>query len=687
VIKVAAPAPAGAARALRLHAASPLVIAGDADVGDVLLSSPTLQAVVLGPRVGSSSGVRRLGQGEAVVERMVPVVDAVGRRTVTTTALTVVEARGREVIVRVQGVVSDDDDLRCTITYVLGESGPLRARMDLQNTGGGRHPDLAPGWVVRWGALTPLVPGIAAGVGFRGRTDWVGADADTGAVAFTLESGLIAGEHGPGWSVLGAVPRVVEAKAQRAVSWLLHVGTHDLPGLVDPLRKARGEVVKLLTGQVHSDTGPMAGAVITLRDKRQVVRQRARSDAHGVWRLHARPGEGLTVYASAPGRTLSKSEPVEPGRAVPVLRLGPMGDVRVQITDETGAPRAARLLLRGPSMASDVVRVVGAAPTRLPLTPGFWSVVVDGGPLRQQVRASITVDPKREAVLKVRLPKVLDEGDLVALDLHALGAPEVVARACAATDVQGFVIPGQATSTPGLIPSRRVDLADRGRLLLLPVATGGREARAERPDVVLAEKIQQLPGVARFILGPRSPGAGYLNQFGFRDDARTLPAGGFSLKIDGLEVAGPGSTPQRDLMDAWATHRLGAGGAPLAGSGAQAETNCGAVRVWITPGPLLEALRGIVVASAGPLLHVARRDGGLEVRLQAVPRHRPRALELWAGGKRLRRVAVPKGAGVLDLRQHFKVPPGASLLVRTVGGPAGAKDRAGWASTGIIEAP
>lgn len=688
------PPPAGPrATVATIDAAHPLVKAGLARAGDLWLRGDAVQAVVAGPdHPGPGGGGGHLvavgpaGAPEPLraFAGLVPMADADGLRPVRATLIEVVEHAGPSALVRVQGHPQDDPDLRTTVEYRVDASAPgLQIRVRQENRSAGRHPDAAPSWLVRWGELEPVVPGLGINPSpQRASAEWLAGDGEGLALALGRRGGLWQAAHGPGWSVAAPARIGLDPKATLEDAVRVDVARGDGAQAVATLLEAGGLVFRRWTGVVRDPLGgPVPGASVILadRDGRAVVR--ARTDGAGRFAVSAPTGDGLTLRAEADGRTPSAAVPVT--EAAVALGVGAVGHLQVSLVDERGQPVAGRLTFDGPTLR-DAVDVV--EPTvSVPVTPGRWTVVAEPAPYRRRAQATLTVAAGGTVPLRLRVPAAFDPAGWRSVDADAPGSRHQHGRACQAHGIIAGVVPGGGG--PGGLASHSLALDDRARFAAWPAEVGTTRFTG-RAGAMLAEARRARPRAVLALLNPRSPGAGYFERFGFVP-GKALPAGGFSLAFDAVVVASPTGDRAQARRDWFDLLWRGVPVAPLGGSGGDPTRRCGTLRTWVgAPGPWRAALqKGPVCVSGGPLAVVEPApDGQIRATVWAAPRHRPRRIRLWADGQLVGSAAIPEGAE--PFIRNFRVPGGIRWVVAEVDDPSAADDEwSRWAMTGALRPP
>jgi hypothetical protein len=166
------------------------------------------------------------------------------------------------------------------------------------------------------------------------------------------------------------------------------------------------------------------------------------TDADGRWSMPL-PLGSYRLHLQAPGGEDEAALEVDTSGGTLSERLVPPqpGTLRVLVTDESGAPLAARILLRGvaptadPSLGDEelakgsgnVAYTLGGE-ARLSLPPGNYRVTVTHGPERSLVTREVSVDAARGATLRARLERAFDTSGWLACDFHLHAAPSFDSR-------------------------------------------------------------------------------------------------------------------------------------------------------------------------------------------------------------------------------------------------------------------
>lgn len=573
--------------------------------GDLRLENEAVRAVVLSQEhrgfVSASGGVLvdvSTAGGQDGLGELVPIFDD---RGVVTARLDLVDVAqdgraGGPAIVRAHGHHATDEELRIDVDYIV-EPGAERVRivLMLENRGRNHYRELPIGFLVRWGALTPFVPGGGSSlIGTRTRSAWVGGDAGVNAVALTHASGaLMQGVHGRDWSVVILERAYVRPGAMHIVE--AHLYAADAGGVAAAVRRlhaARGTVVGQVSGTVVESGAaphPVAGAWITLVDAMGQVVQRARADGEGAYRLTVPPGRYRAI-ASAAGRAPSRPVAlrVSAEKEKPLtLRVGRPSALAVHISDADGTDLAGRIRLTGLDGTPDPVLGAPGSPrdgnevlvptgrVSLEVPPGRYRLVASAGPGRALWDTQIELSPGRTEAVAARLPAEVDAREWYALDtrVHTRFSPgssaslDTRVAACLAEGVDGVVvaddghrtIPGaEKRGAPGatrrltVFPGLSVTSADGERF----GAVGLGEMRRLPDD--LGRRANEVLTALGGLEGPplvaayeaRAPETGYFERFAFDARAEALPRGGFSLDFGLLEIASGPETRRLDTVRA-----------------------------------------------------------------------------------------------------------------------------------------
>lgn len=703
-------------------------------VGDFEMTSPALKVVISAPRPDGRGGrlidLAPVG-GVDTLGEIAPAFDAAGRRQPIITDVQVIQPGGQgAAIVQARGRDALDEQIEITLDYVLAPDTPyLKIITTVHHRGRSHYPDFAAGRFIRWGALTPFAPGVGADpVGRRAHSPWIGAGSPEGAVVLSPYDGLIESFHGRGWTVTRETEAYLKPGATLTLeTWIWVDATGGVAGPVAKLHAQRRSVIGQIEGTARDAAGPVAGAQIRFVDAKRRPIHQARTDEAGRFEITLPPGR-YSATASAPGRadvSTNWFRVVAGKRARVDVKLGAPGALVMEITDEAGASRPARIRLTQAGQGAlqlhggDAPRIVEGVTAvddqiflaegkgRWPMPPGRYTAHISSGPAWGVATETITVEAGAEAQLTARLSQEMDTGAWRAIDPRAhtrqtvasdISAP-VRQMTCAIEGVHAIMTGGPLRPGAGalIVPALFTEADAWGWFAAAPLqAPAGAlwpPQSPPRPDGRLAA-LKDLPGgPARVILDPRNPKTGYFEHFAFQPAEAALPRGGFSLDFELLEIAS-GALQARLERVAADYQALIARAAisderpprPLASSGITGlgPSPCGLPRTWLhdrralSAGGLSHSLRrGPMVASFGPLLDLQIRgevDRRAQIEIQAPRWHRPTTLTLRVDGVRWRRIKLKRGRG--PLHETIEAPLAGvegRWITAEVDGPPGAR--------------
>lgn len=331
--------------------------------------------------------------------------------------------------------------LEVVVDYVLEPGSPvLRTDVSIRNTGD-ESLELMTASLLSFGpeleqhgfAVDDIsIAGLNLGLGMP----WLVATSGTGALAYSVEDGLLAYTNISGMEIAVDAVQALSEPYELGPgqvdtrSAYLAVGATDGPSATGPLTRRNPAPIRdnpldleQVWGQVvDADGAPLANARVLLEaqsDGDWGVLDEAWTDDQGEFCVHLPLTEdpwSFRLRPSAEGRDAGEVVDVSPGDS-PVLELPEWGGLEYTLVDVLGDASPARIALIRESDGERFDLFVADTGTE-PLPPGTYSWTVTRGYEFAPVRGTVTVPSAGTGSLSATLDRVVDTQGYMSVDTH-----------------------------------------------------------------------------------------------------------------------------------------------------------------------------------------------------------------------------------------------------------------------------